>query len=112
MIVVLLVSAGAAARMTRLVTTDVITIPLRKAVIIRSRERGSRFFAFVEAWQRCPWCVGLWISVGTFAVALAAWLTGGLWLTGYVFAAAALTANLVWAMAAQRWDTDEPVGPI
>lgn len=105
--VVLVLAAGGSARLTRLITTDVITFPLRKFVVIRSRVHDSRFFAFVEKWQRCPWCAGLWASALVHAVGAAAWIQGGTWLLVYMFGAAALTANLVWAMVAQHWDSFE-----
>ena len=104
---VLVVAAGASGRLTRLITSDVITIPLRKAVIIRARtDGGSRFWSVVEDWQRCPWCAGLWISAGVHLAGAIAYLLGGVWLTVFVFGAAALTANLIWSMIAQHWDSD------
>lgn len=56
---------GATARLTRLVTEDTITGPIRAALI---RRRGPK--SLWVAWVRCPWCVGLWLAAG---VTLAVW---------------------------------------
>lgn len=79
---------GASARLTRLVTHDEITEPLR----LRA---GSGWFGFA---LHCPWCVGLWISAITCAAYL---LIPGLWFT---VPAAALTANLIWAQIQDSLD--------
>ena len=49
----------AAARVTRLVTTDSITEPLR--------ERLTRWPLAYEL-VTCPWCIGFWISLAWVAV--------------------------------------------
>lgn len=56
--------ALAAARLTRLVTEDTITEPLR--VWASSRP-------FVYELVTCPWCIGFWISLATVGV----WWTVG-----------------------------------
>ncbi len=54
---------GATARLTRLVTEDTITAPIRTAIMGKWGPRSKAY-----AWIGCPWCVGLWIA---YAVALA-----------------------------------------
>lgn len=56
---------GATARLTRLVTLDTITAPIRAGMIRRLGPKSM----WVE-WIRCPWCVGLWLA---FAVTAAVW---------------------------------------
>lgn len=58
--------AGATARLTRLITEDTITAPLRTWVMRKAG--GPDTMAYT--WIKCPWCVGLWIA---FAVTLTAW---------------------------------------
>jgi hypothetical protein len=55
----------AAARLTRLVTEDIITEPLREWASIKP--------AWVYDLITCPWCIGFWISLGCVAV----WWTSG-----------------------------------
>lgn len=104
-VLAVLILFGVTARITRLITEDTITAPLRSAVGARIiRARGPRSM-WVE-WIRCPWCVGLWLA---FAVALGMWgaerllldgpllpLPGWLWVPGL-----ALTNNYLTA----RWQT-------
>lgn len=85
---------GAAGRLTRLVTRDVIAAPLRAHVIARYGPRSH-----VATWIGCPWCIGLWISG---LVALLAYLSHGAgWFT---VPAAALSINLLYAWGAQHLD--------
>jgi hypothetical protein len=60
----LLVNALASYRLTRLITDDLITEPVR-----------ARVRRFREPWAsgiECPWCVGFWVSCGV--VAVSSWL--------------------------------------
>lgn len=51
----------AAFRVTRLVTADDITAPLRDAVERRAhRVNSDRAAEFIV----CPWCVGMWVAAG------------------------------------------------
>lgn len=52
--------------MTRLITADNITLPMRSQVA----RRGEHDLL----WRliRCPWCIGMWVSLA--AVALAWWV--------------------------------------
>lgn len=57
----LAVDAAAAYRLTRLVTTDRISDPLREAIGRRWPE--SRLDVLVN----CPWCTGVWVAAGVQA---------------------------------------------
>lgn len=84
----LIIDALACARITRLVTTDTITRPLRARVIrgAYNWQQGSRFSTDdmteaewddqprtdddapkLAAFVVCPWCVGLWVALGVVA---------------------------------------------
>lgn len=52
----LVVDALAAYRLTRLVTTDAITEPLREAIDARSDFMGEL--------TSCSWCSGVWVAAG------------------------------------------------
>lgn len=68
---------GATARLTRLVTEDTITAPLRARMmhVARRDRRGPDAWAYL--WISCPWCVGLWLA---FAITAAVWAGERLWL--------------------------------
>lgn len=86
---VLLITIGAVARVTRLVTWDSATQPLRDLVLYNREQRAARRAgkplpaparpraALVRAWGHqlvtCVWCIGLWIA----AVAVALGYTVG-----------------------------------
>ena len=57
MALVALLSFGAVARLTRLLTADTITAPIRNA-IRRRYGAESAAASFIE----CPWCVSVWIA--------------------------------------------------
>jgi len=48
----------AVARLTRLVVTDQIGLPIRQWVLVRSGDQGWWTYAI-----HCPWCVGMWFSL-------------------------------------------------
>lgn len=77
----LTVGALAVARLTRLVTEDTLTGPLRRAAEAHSAQ--------LAAFLGCPWCVGVWVAAGW--AALAATAPGG---------AAVLGAVLAWSEVA------------
>lgn len=60
MLPLLLVVAGAlaTARLTRLVTADQLTLPLRRRVLSRAREGGQ-----LEYLLSCAWCTSVWIGI-------------------------------------------------
>ncbi len=59
----LLVDALATYRITRLITDDLITEPIRAAVT----RLGEPWASGIE----CPWCVGFWVSCAVVAVSWA-----------------------------------------
>lgn len=99
-----LITIGAAARLTRLATRDTITQPLREKLLYTPAQRAARTAgqplpapanprsARLRLWAyelvTCDWCAGLWIS--TAAVALASLLGPTPWL---VVPGAALAAS-------------------
>lgn len=63
---------GATLRLTRLITEDTITGPLRAAVLSRWGPQSKAY-----EWVRCPWCIGLWIAYAVAAAVLAGELITG-----------------------------------
>lgn len=62
----LAVDGAAAYRLTRLVTTDTITAPLRDRI-------GDRWpNSPLDVLVNCPWCTGVWVAAGVQAAALLA----------------------------------------
>ncbi len=59
-LVVFVVLVLATARLTRLVTKDDLTTPVRLAI---DRRLGENSFLSRLIW--CPWCVAVWLSPGT-----------------------------------------------
>jgi len=83
---------GAIARLTRLVTGDTITHPIRDRIHERSfREtRSQGLWHWLDDLLTCPWCTSIWLSVPVALVAV--WYpTNRLVLAGLV----ALTASWV-----------------
>jgi hypothetical protein len=74
-IVNLILAIGAAARLTRLVTIDTITAPLRARVMKATGDPDHP----VSVLMRCPWCMGVWISGPVAAWAYFTW--GHWWFT-------------------------------
>lgn len=91
----LAVDTLAAARLTRLVTTDTITAPLREKLIrwaYRSRPEMTPSWAATDQWAElaraddeapwpaklviCDWCAGVWVG---FGVAVARLIAPGPW---------------------------------
>ena len=66
LIVVLLLTTLAAARVTRVIVVDKIGQPVRSAVVRWRGESSALAYLF-----HCPWCMGLWVS--TAAVAAVWW---------------------------------------
>lgn len=85
-----LLVALATYRLTRLVTTDSITLPLR----IRLEARP-----FVGALVTCPWCLSVWLAPAVAGVAVA-WPDNRVILAGLV----ALSASAVTGMLARFFD--------
>ena len=66
-LIALLVAALATARLTRLVTRDQITHPLRRALLARVDRDG--YLAYLLT---CDWCVSVWIGAGAAVVGVRA----------------------------------------
>lgn len=86
-ITMLIASAAIAARTTRLATHDTLTAPLR--------DRGPRLW---RDFASCPYCIGWWITLVTFAAGYAITQNGTTTAqTIWVWVAAACALNLSWA---------------
>ena len=57
----------ATARLTRLVTRDDLTAPMRQGI---DKWLGENSFVSRVIW--CHWCAGVWVSVGTSSMAMQA----------------------------------------
>ena len=57
-LIALIIITGATIRITRLITTDKISEPLRQWVTHHNGEKG--WFTFLI---HCPWCTGYWIAL-------------------------------------------------
>lgn len=66
-LVAFIVLVLATARLTRLVSRDDLTAPMRLAI---DRKLGQNSFLSRLVW--CHWCVAVWISLGTSSVAMQA----------------------------------------
>lgn len=82
-ITIFLLTLGAAARLTRLVTDDYITRHIR-AFFIRRLGPDNDLSYLVT----CPWCMSMYIGGGMFTLA---WFYG--WHPTFIIATAALTAS-------------------
>lgn len=60
--------ALAAASITRLVTTDVVTRPARHGLIRFLRKNQTPVEHKIEELLGCPWCVSLYVSLGVIAL--------------------------------------------
>lgn len=67
-----LLDALAAFRLTRLVTEDAITEPLRKRIVAQSYAAPGGIGSKVHKLIECPWCAGFWISAGVIVARAAA----------------------------------------
>ena len=61
-----LIAALASFRLTRLVGTDRIALPIRRLLLDRGWGRTLDFLI-------CPWCLGMWLSAGVVASSLLWW---------------------------------------
>lgn len=95
---VFLLSLGATARLTRLITDDYITRRLRAIVIKRTGHDSDLSYL-----TTCAWCLGMWVSGGVFALGF--FYGGQPW---FVWPAAALGASWLYGIAATILDgTDQ-----
>lgn len=96
-LMVFLLTLGAMARLTRLVTDDYLTRHLRALVIRRTGHDSDLSYLMT-----CAWCLGLWVSGAVFT--LAYFCGDQPW---FVWPAAALTGSWLYGIAATILDGDD-----
>ena len=112
-VLVLVLYTLSVARLTRLVNADTVLDPVRVAVARRAgdpdrSEAERRRWNVVAYFMSCPWCVGLWLSLGGAAGPVV--VLGWPWWAGLPVALAASHLVGVFAFAADTEDievTDE-----
>jgi hypothetical protein len=82
-------AALATARITRLITSDVITEPLRVAVIRRLNTEGRLAYMIV-----CDWCASVYVGAGV-AASWWAWGDSKIWLAVMVALSASYAAGFL-----------------
>ena len=93
---ILIALAAIVARITYAITRDDIAKPLRTGI--------GLFGPAAATWVSCPWCIGLWISAGIYAIGWAAFADPG-WDVAVVWAGAACAANLATAVGIFTWES-------
>lgn len=72
--IVIVLIVGSAARLTRFVTADSLLLPFRVAVNRKAKAKlGRKVWTWFDDLINCPWCVGLWISIGCGYVGILWW---------------------------------------
>lgn len=93
----LLAAAALSARITRLVTRDTITMPLRKY--------AYKLHEFLGVFVECRWCIGWWICVIVHGIVYTAWSGGTASTLGIiVWLASASAVNLAYGLAGSVCD--------
>lgn len=90
----------ALARVTRLLTKDALTDVIREWAYRRSHGAETTLTYFVQ----CPWCVGMWLALGTAWVPLVL-AERALWLWPF----AALAASHLIGLAAENLEADDDI---
>ena len=86
---VVLLTIGLAARITRVLTVDRITYPIRARIVVRlGPDHPLAYFV------TCPWCIGLWVAAGVGAAAYF-WSDTRWWLCVALAGTASLAAGLI-----------------
>lgn len=93
---ILLISLGAAARITRLITGDILLAWLRAAII---RRFGPE--SLPADFIKCPWCVGFWVSLAVTAAAFCPAISHH---QAYLIVATALTGSWLIGLIARNLD--------
>jgi len=93
---ILLISLGAAARITRLINADILLGRLRAAVI---RRFGPE--SLPAEFIGCPWCVGFWVSLAVTALAFCPVISHH---KAYIVIATALTGSWLIGLIARNLD--------
>ena len=71
-VLVVVLTIGFVARLTRLLTADQISYPIRQRIVVRLGPDHP-----VSYLVTCAWCVGLWVSIGVGIAAY--WWAGERW---------------------------------
>lgn len=106
----------ATCRITRLITEDTLTKPIRDHVAARATPRPGRRVPRAWRWAdkllTCAWCSGFWVSVATVGGYFACWLGEWPW-TGWdhAFAYAVAVFACSWASALLADWLDAPPPP-
>lgn len=67
-VITLLLATGLTARIVRFLTIDAAGVPVFGAILAVGKKVGrKRGEAFVEDLFDCPFCIGLWVSIGVAA---------------------------------------------
>lgn len=90
-VLIAVLTIGLAARITRVLTVDRISLPIRQRIVVRLGP--DHWFSY---WVTCPWCLGLWVAAGVGAA-------GYFWgdQKWWVWVALAGTASYVTGLLAQ-----------
>lgn len=91
---VLLLSAGATARITRFITADVLAEPFRLSVERRLGPDHRLVYLMT-----CPWCASIWVSAAVVSTAVFLGQT-----TAWMAATAALTISYLYGLVASHLD--------
>lgn len=105
----------ATCRITRLITEDTITKPIRDHVAARAAprpgRRGPRTWRWADKLLTCGWCSGFWVSAVTVGGYFRCWLGEWPWadLThGFAYLAAVLACAYASALIADWLDAPPP----
>lgn len=71
LLILIVLILGTTARLTRLVTEDTITRPIRRWIEKRMLRAGMRgWWNWLDDLVNCPWCVSIWVSFPTAFIAV------------------------------------------
>lgn len=99
-IIIVLLTLGAVARVTRFVVDDTLFEPVRAAAKNRS---NRKFFAWLTALMSCSWCTSIWAAT---AAGAAHWMWHNT--TLYLYVVSILTASHIVSLAASWLDSPPP----
>ena len=111
-VITAVLTLGAVARVTRLITDDSITAPLRdfldRAATLRASEDGQAqaaplFWRAASTWVHCAWCVSLWVAT---AAAVTHWQWADT--VPFLYITGVLTASHLVALGADWLDSPPP----
>lgn len=97
LLVLFLIGAVSTYRLTRVLTYDDISVPLRLAILRRVKPTNP-----IATFIQCPWCVSIWIGAGA-----AVYLILAFDITWWLFLPMLLVFSAVTGFIASKYDTDE-----